>query len=205
MASADELMAKYGRSKAYNSSNWDTVGGSLSDATYLKFKALADAKYPDYLSKKTLQLSNGDVIDLPHFWATISAQINGYGNLGGWAGDLIQLAGDIATGATATFPSGRFGKEDWVSDADAYNLQQMGGYVNNLANYWSTITEKTRVAKFTASHSNIKSWYDSITSSWTGKESWALTLLETQEGATSSSLKQAANAMQSYLDGVKNS
>lgn len=160
----DQLVAMYGRSKAYNNSTWDLEVGPLSGPQYTAFKAKADEKYPKYLSVDRLTLNEGYVMDVPHFWATINGQTVGLPNVIGWGGDLAQFAGDYYANTSITFPSNRFGIEDLVADLDAYNIGNFGtaktGYVAAMKAYFASITHKARCQKFCADGKTVWQKYE---------------------------------------------
>lgn len=199
----------YGRSQVYCDSNWDTACGSLTSDTYLAFKALADAQYASFPSRRTLTLPNGDNLDVPHFWAVIDGIYSGHGDGCGWAGDLVQFAKDLSTEqyANVNFPAARFGVDDWISDADAYNLHKLypSCIIENMYNYWRLITETNRVRTFKTSDSILTRYNNSQDKSkafllgvpmLTGIEIKEFGLLTN----ASPYISVAANKMQAYLN-----
>lgn len=206
VTNADQLVSMYGRSKTYNSGKWSSYVGSLSGPQYTAFKAKADAAYPNYLDIKTLETPSGDTFDVPHFWATINGQIVGYPNLIGWGGDLAQFAGDYENNHSITFPSNRFGIEDFVADLDAYNLGKLGtansGYIASMREYFSTITQKKRCELFTSDNKTILKKYDSATDN---TDMNTLFIYYTGSIFPGSIRVTVSTMMQNYIDNIKKS
>lgn len=199
---ADQLVAMYGRSKAYNGTSWDLEVGPLSGPQYTAFKAKADVRYPKYLSVDKLTLNDGYVMDVPHFWAAINGQTVGLPNVIGWGGDLAQFAGDYNANTSIKFPSNRFGMEDLVADLDAYNIGNFGtaktGYVGALKDYFASITHKTRCQKFCADGKTVWQKYESASDN---NDINILALKYVGSFWTyRSTYRVVSNMMQSYLD-----
>lgn len=190
--SADLLVAQYGRSETYNSTQWTTIAGTLP----ADFKALVSTDYAAFPKIHLVDLPNGDQLEAPHFWAAINASFMGNGDLGGWGGDLVQLAQDIHNNAETTFPSPKFSREDWVSDADAYILYN--NYPDDILAgmeqyYRPELTEAERVGFF----------YDgkSIATRFTTSPNYMLMyMLMYSYKVTQSDLDQAEALLQDYID-----
>jgi hypothetical protein len=186
----DMAMAQYIRSKFY------TGAGSL-DSTFTSY---LDTKYKDFALQESIVVPNGDTLELPHFWAAVNGLYNGFGDLCGWAGDLVEYGADLQSDSTITFPnSSRFSKSDWIADADAYNIYQL--YSSNIvegmkAYYTKTLSEQYRINSFI----NEKTIYNRFTSS--GNYLY-LRLLVNQKGTSMTYVQKAAEKMQEYLDNNK--
>lgn len=190
--SADLLVAQYGRSETYNSTQWTTIAGTLP----ADFKALVSTDYATFPSIDLVDLPNGDVLEVPHFWACINALYFGNGDLGGWGGDLVQLAQDVHDNADVTFPSPRFSREDWVSDADAYNIYHLypDDILGGMEQYYrAELTEAERVSFF----DNGKSIATRFT---TSPNYMLLYMLMYTNKVTQSDLNQAIDIFQAYID-----
>jgi hypothetical protein len=192
----DMAMAQYIRSKAYTGTTWSIACGTL-DSTFTSY---LDTKYKDFAIQSTLSLPNGEVLELPHFWAAVNGLYNGFGDLCGWAGDLVEYGADLQSDSTITFPnSSRFSKSDWIADADAYNIYQSysSNIVEGMKNYYTrTLSEQYRINSFITE----KTIYERYTSS---KNSIYLSALVIQKGTSSTYVKMAAEKMQEYLDNNK--
>jgi hypothetical protein len=192
----DMLMSQYIRSKKYTGTTWDVACGTIDSS----FSSFLDETYLDFANQETVDLPNGETLELHHFWAAINGLYNGYGDLCGWAGDLVEYGADLASDSTIEFPnSSRFSKSDWIADADAYNIYK--SYSSNIveglkAYYTKTLSEQYRINNFI----NEKTIYDRFTSS----SNYALLkVLMYQKGTSSTNLKLAATKMQTYLDNNK--
>lgn len=194
--SSDLILAQYGRIGRYNDSTWAVAGGNI-DAS---LKAELDAKFLYFQNIQEIDLPNGDKLDAPHFWAVINTLFKGYGDLGGWAGDLVQFAATLKTNPSETFPtssSGGFDKVDWNSDADAYNIIKT--YSNDLlsdmqAYFIEDLSEKQRIDEF-ITENDIETRFNN------SNNKLFLNFLMTKYGVTS--ITDAATKMQTYLDANK--
>lgn len=190
--SADMLVAQYGRSSQYNSDQWTAIAGNVP----ADFKALVSTDYATFPKINLVDLPNGDQLEAAHFWAAVNASYMGNGDLGGWGGDLVQLAQDIHSNAETTFPSSRFSREDWVSDADAYILYN--NYPDDILAgmeqyYRPELTEAERVSSF----------YDgkSIATRFTTSPNYMLLyMLMYSYKVTQTDLNQAIDIFQAYID-----
>lgn len=146
IAETDQNIVLYGKSgvPAYNTETWNSLTGVLSGS----IKTELDRRFSWFPQVLEIELPNGDLLDAPHFWASLSMYLVGHGDLGGWAGDLVQFANDLHTNPDVDFPSGSFSKEDWCSDLDAHNVYQKisseKGLLEVLNEYWPEVTEGSR-------------------------------------------------------------
>ena len=188
----DLLVCQYGRINRYNDNTWQIAGGSLPES----FKKMADKYYSIFPQIQKINLPNGDVLDAPHFWAVLNTMMTGFGDLGGWGGDLVEFAANVKADNTVTFPSGDFNREDWISDADGYNIYTL--YPDNIllglkTYFTSTLTEKQRVVGFKTSETIGDRFQNSSNFDY-------LSVLMIQKGVTSTEIALAAQKMQEYLD-----
>lgn len=193
--SADELVAQYGRSKKYNGTTWSLVGGTLPET----FKTLADEKYSDFYNKESVELPTGEQLDVPHFWAVINTSMHGFGNAGGWAGDLITYAADVKNGSCTSFPCGSFGMEDWIADSDAYIIYKSysNDIVNDIQKYYKTkVTESSRKLGF----KNDKTILERFNAINGFMEKMAINTLMKNYGVDATDIANAAEKMQNYLE-----
>ena len=192
-ASTDLIIAQYGRIGKYNDGNWNIIGGTINT----DLKTALDENFSYFQKIQTIELPNGDKLDAPHFWAVINTIMTGHGDLGGWAGDLIQFATTLKTNPTETFPtstSGGFDKIDWNSDADAYNIMKTytNDVLNNIQTYFTDkLTEKYRINEF-ITNDNIETRFNNST------DKLLLKILMQQYGVTN--ITDAATKMQNYID-----
>lgn len=190
--SADLLVAQYGRSAHYNSSQWRTIAGSLPT----DFAALVSDRYPTFPEIDLVDLPNGDQFEAAHFWAVINASFMDNGDLGGWGGDLVQLAQDVHNDAQTTFPSLLFSRADWVSDADAYIIQHEypDDILAGMEQYYTPeLTEGYRVRHFDNGQR--------ISKRFTSSPNYMLLyMLMYSYNVSQSDLNQATELFQSYID-----
>lgn len=163
--SAEELILIYIRTgnSAYNDSLWNLLaGGAVAD--FEKF-VLENAPGASRLKElRTVTLPGGESTDISHMFAAMNMIYKGYGDLGGWIGDICDLMYDISeltgseeellTAAGSRFRAfGRFGIEDWNADMDAYNIMllvsQKMSVSQAMINYFSEdLSESERCVKF---------------------------------------------------------
>lgn len=190
--SADMLVAQYGRSAKYNSSNWKSIAGTLP----ADFQALISENYASFPLIDLVDLPNGDQLEAAHFWAAINASFFGNGDLGGWAGDLVQLAQDIHNDSNTTFPSAQFSREDWVSDADAYILynEHSDNILAGMEQYLTAeLSERDRVLRFDNGQT--------VSSRFTSSPNYMmLSMLMYSYGVSQSDLSKAIEQLQAYID-----
>ena len=193
-STTDFILSQYGRIGRYNDAAWAVAGGTI-DAD---LKTALDNKFSFFKNVQEIELPNGDTLDAPHFWAVVNTIMNNFGDLGGWAGDLVEFAAALKTNPDESFPtslSSGFDRVDWNSDADAYNI--MKTYSNDLlsdmrAYFTKTLTESQRINTFITS--------DDIKTRFNGSPNKTpyLDLLMQKYGV--SDITDAATKMQAYLD-----
>lgn len=190
---SDFILSQYGRINRYNDSTWAIAGGTIP--TELKTELYEH--FPYFPLIETIKIPNGDIIDAPHFWAVVNTIMNGFGDLGGWAGDLVEFAAELLKNPSEEFPTTAyaFDREDWNSDADAYNI--MKTYSNNLlddmkAYFLKSLTEKQRINTFITSE-DIKTRFNN-----SPNRNPYLSVLMIKYGV--SDITNAATKMQTYLD-----
>ena len=191
-ANPDLYVCQYGRINRYNDATWQIAGGTLNEG----FKTMADQYYSKFSQIQKINLPNGDVLDAPHFWAVLNTMMTGFGDLGGWGGDLVEFAANVKADNSLSFPSGNFDREDWVSDADGYNIYTL--YPDNIllglkTYYTSTLTEKYRVITFKTEETIATRFQNSSKYTY-------LAVLMKQKGVTSTDVALAAQKMQDYID-----
>lgn len=192
-ASTDFILSQYGRIGRYNDITWSIAGGTIDSG----LKAALDERFAFFKNVQEIELPNGDTLDAPHFWAVINTIMNGFGDLGGWAGDLVEFAALLKTSPDETFPttSSAFDKVDWNSDADAYNIMKIysNDIIADMKGYFTSgLTEKQRINTFITSD-DIKTRFDN-----SPNKTPYLNLLMQKYGVTD--ITDAANKMQAYLD-----
>lgn len=163
IAETDKNVALYGKSgvPAYNTQTWDTLAGTLSST----IKDRLDAEFSWFPQVSEIELPNGDILDAPHFWASLSMYFVNHGDLGGWAGDLVQFANDLHENPNLDFPGGAFGVLDWRSDLDAHNIYYRisgnKGLQEVLHDYWSEVTEGSRCRGWLTKGTGVSSRFQS--------------------------------------------
>ena len=195
-AATDLILAQYGRIGRYNDSTWAIAAGTIDSG----LKTALDAKFSYFKDNQDIELPNGDFLDAPHFWAVINTIMKGTGDLGGWAGDLVEYAATLNTNPDEPFPtslSGGFDRVDWNSDADAYNL--MKTYSNDLLSsirtyFTKDLTEKQRINSFITSDNILTRFNNS-------PNTYLLSILMQKYGVPD--ITDAAAKMQAYLDANK--
>lgn len=194
---SDLEIAQYGRYLKYNNLAWQMAGGVLSDTLIAKL----NEKFSWFPKIVYIKLPNGDMLDAPHFWATMNIQMRGYMDGGGWAGDMIEFANDLSKDSTIKFPYGGFSLEDWLADTDAYNMYNLDktDLFNAMKLYYTEdFSEKRRVQLFKTD----KTMYERYTSS---ADKTYLNLIIQQggyTGATEETLKATGQQIDEYMDKV---
>ena len=192
------LLCQYGRIAKFNDATWDIAGGKIND----KFKTEIDSKFPGFKNIQQVILPNGETLDFPHFWAVLNGLKTGFGDLCGWAGDIVEFAVDLGKNSNAQFPSGGFGDEDWRSDADAYNIYKKApsNLLETMPNYFTDhLTESQRITLFTADGKTMQQRYSSVGA----MQQMTLSTLVNKLGATQTNIQTALTKMQSYLNNNK--
>ncbi len=198
IAETDRNVALYGKSgvPVYNTTAWIMMTGSLS----ANIKTELDKKFSWFPQVTEIELPSGDIIDAPHFWATMSMYFVNHGDLGGWAGDLVQFANDLHSNPEASFPSGSFGPGDLKADLDAHNIyyRMSGekGLLEVLREYWSEATEDSRCRVWLTRGTGVLSRFQN---SPDASLLSALRLTSYPE-VTDSDITLATSKMQAYLD-----
>jgi hypothetical protein len=198
IAGTDQNVALYGKSgvPAYNTQTWNALAGTLPGS----IKTELDKEFSWFPEVTEIELPNGDILDAQHFWATMSMHLVGHGDLGGWAGDLVQFANDLHTNPGASFPSGSFSKSDWCSDLDAHNVYYKisgnKGLLDVLREYWPEVTEGSRCRGWLTRGTGVLSRFQN------SSDATFLTVLRTTSypQVTDSDITSAAAKMQAYLD-----
>lgn len=158
----------------YQDKTWNLMAGREADfETYIE-KSDVTRDVGNWLreNKQLYDPVSGNSIDFLHMIATInvylkwdSVQLDGgeYGDIGGWAGDCIQLAREVKEASIESHQmslymeehignDGYFGKEDMLADMDAYNIYQImkeGRRVSEaFSQYYSQLNEKKRFQLF---------------------------------------------------------
>jgi hypothetical protein len=191
-ASTDLILAQYGRIGRYDDVTWDKAGGTIDS----DLRSALDSKYSFFKRVQEVELPNGDTIDAPHFWAVINTIMTGNGDLGGWAGDLVEYAALLKTSPDEPFPTiqGAFDRGDWNSDADAYNIMKTysNDVISDIESYFTKdLIEKQRIDMF-ITNDDIKTRFNN------SSNKGYLMILMLKYGV--SDITDAAEKMQEYLD-----
>ena len=197
---SDRGIALYGKSgiPAYNTTYWNTLVGSLSAQVLAELQS----KYPWVPGVTEIETPTGELLDAPHFWATMSGLFAGHGDLTGWAGDLVQFANDLKTDPEAEFPGGTFGWADWWADLDAHNIYYQISANADLTEaskaYWETVDEGLRCRAW-ITKGDVRSRF------FNSSDLPLLRALITTSypGVTDALLEAACSKMQAYLDQFK--
>jgi len=131
------LILIYIRSGRYQSGIWNTAAGSV-DMAFAAYVTQMDSQNGTYtaLLKKLgdILLPNGERTDAVHMFATMNMIDTGFGDLGGWGGDLCSMMQDMASmsgsldeltaiaAARLGSSEGQFGQQDLIADLDAANI-----------------------------------------------------------------------------------
>lgn len=209
--STNVLLARYIRSLHYNDVYWNTLYGTSS----LDLADIVNDAYPTFKDIDYVYVLPDTYIDIVHFWAALEALMSPTNkDLGGWAGDVVDLATYIPIdNPTVEFPGKGFEHEDIVSDFDAIavyyymtsnNINSVvtafeyvyNNYVNNIITFEEA--NKYRISKFVEykGSSDIKSLYNNSDSII------ALSVLAVQRNVSNDTLEKAINALQEYVYNV---
>jgi hypothetical protein len=197
VAGTDLNVALYGKSgvPAYNNETWNSLTGTLSES----IRTELDKKFSWFPQVSEIELPNGDILDAPHFWASISMYFVGHGDLGSWAGDLIQYANDLHENPNLNFPDGAFGLLDWKSDLDAHNIYYRisgaKGFREVIREYWPEVTEESRCREWLIRGTGVSSRFQNSTDS-----TFLRMLRSTYPNITDNDITLAISKMQAYLD-----
>ena len=162
---AELLTYIYVRCKRYTTLSWVMMAGALPEEfqTYLEDNQTKDLQALQ--TQNILELPNGEPCDFVHMIAVINMIERGYPVVGGWGGDLVQLASNIkecsgSFNELLTEAKKRLGAEDGLfnemdiyADMDAVNLHQRkaesGALISEvMEGYYATIDIKSRVNEF---------------------------------------------------------
>lgn len=160
--SVNLLISRYIRSGRYHDSNWQDLAGK-TDTEFEAFVKEKNSSLENLKNIFSLTLPTGEKIDIVHMMATYNMYLCGYGALGGYGGDITQLAlhiksenGNLDELMEKVSPyiladGSYFNEEDFCADLDAcnlYHLSSSNGLSLAMENYYKNLTMKKRIISF---------------------------------------------------------
>ena len=184
-ASYEKRVLIFVRCKRYNGTLWNIAGGSLETdfEGYVAEHQGEDDLFYLQTTNSIVDIVTEKSVDFVHQFAcmNLAYQGKGAGDLGGWAGDLCQLAQEVKNStADKTYKqialdlfnkNSSFGSEDVLADVDGANIMTIYTGMENksiskaMAHYYKKMTNKIRFAKFNSylfDESNIQNKYEFI-------------------------------------------
>lgn len=130
--SKEKLVYTYIRSKKYNSSHWKFLAGEI-DINFDNYVKEKDVNLEKLKSIDYIIIPSGEKVDVVHMFASIDMEKEGFGCVGSWGGDLVQVINQLKNvegtreelyesfKGSINVP-GYFSNEDMNADLDALNI-----------------------------------------------------------------------------------